>query len=84
MIKLGMFSEGHIDDSEQWFIANDKTYSYVFDQGSGDCPAGCINHDYKGFQTDGQPGGITSLGAFSNQSPAPAWFTALSACTKWL
>ena len=65
-------------------IANDKTYSYVFDQGSGDCPAGCINHDYKGFQTDGQPGGITSLGAFSNQNPAPAWFTALSACTKWL
>ena len=26
MIKLGMFREGHIDDSEQWFIANDKTY----------------------------------------------------------
>ena len=39
-------------------IANDKTYSYVFDQGSGDCPAGCINHDSKGFQTDGQLGGI--------------------------
>lgn len=27
MIRLRMFQEGHLDDTEQWFIGNNKTYS---------------------------------------------------------
>ncbi len=27
MIKLGMFREGHLDDTEQWFIGNNNVYA---------------------------------------------------------
>lgn len=63
-------------------IEGDKTYHYIFDHGEGDCPAGCISHTYWGFTTDGTS--VTPLGTFTNQDPAPAWFSGLSACTKWL
>ena len=66
-------------------VEGDKKYSYVFDAGSGDCQAGCIQHTYWGFSTEGSPPVVTVLGTFSNQDPqTPAWFGALGACTAWL
>lgn len=29
-------------------------YRYTFDRGSGDCPAGCIDHEYTRFVSDGE------------------------------
>jgi hypothetical protein len=61
-----------------------ETYSYVFDAGSGDCAAGCIEHTYWGFSTS-ETGEITSLGTWSSVSGnPPRWFMGLSACTRWL
>jgi hypothetical protein len=77
----GIFGDG--DDVCVSF--NGQTYSYVFDAGSGDCLAGCIDHTYWGFSTSGTPGEITSLGTWSKASGnPPPWFMALNACTKWL
>ncbi len=45
----------------QWWVAMGTTYVfsihrtkhlYVFDAGTGDCPAGCIDHTYWGFAVD--------------------------------
>lgn len=66
-------------------IENDTRYNYIFDSGSGDCPAGCINHQYWGFSTGGDPAMLTALGTYvRGQGNPPAWFTALAGCTKWL
>jgi hypothetical protein len=65
-------------------IEGETKYRYVFDAGFGDCPAGCIGHTYWGFSTEGSPVQISPLGDFSNDEPQPAWFGALSECTKWL
>jgi hypothetical protein len=66
-------------------IENETKYNYVFDAGSGDCPAGCIQHMYWGFSTDGTPVKVTPLGSFANdQGVPPGWFGALGACTQWL
>jgi hypothetical protein len=35
------------------FVRSDGGFSFVFQYGSGDCPAGCIEHEYWYFQTDG-------------------------------
>lgn len=56
------------------------SYTYIFDHGTGDCPAGCTEHVYHGYETDGSS--VTSLGSFTNNDPAPAWFTA--ECSHWL
>jgi hypothetical protein len=56
--------------------------SYIFVAGSGDCQAGCINHTYWGFTSDGTT--ITPLGTFSKPTPPPDWFKGLGDCTKWL
>ena len=58
---------------------------YVFDKADGDCPAGCIEHHYFGFQV--APGAVvTELGTFDRKpaAPEPAWFGALSHCREWL
>jgi hypothetical protein len=66
-------------------IENDTKYNYIFDAGSGDCPAGCISHQYWGFSTDGAPVRLTALGTYvRGQGNPPAWFTALAECTNWL
>lgn len=77
---------GFAGDGNDVCVSIDKEkYSYVFDAGSGDCPAGCIQHVYWGYSTEGTPVQVTSLGTFSNaQGTPPAWFTALGDCTKWL
>jgi hypothetical protein len=58
---------------------------YIYDQADGDCPAGCIEHRYFGFEA-GPEGSITALGVFdpSQPDPEPAWFGKLSACREWL
>lgn len=66
-------------------IENDTKYNYVFDAGSGDCPAGCISHQYWGFSTEGDPVMLTALGTYvKGQGNPPAWLNALAECTKWL
>jgi len=60
------------------------TYSYIFDAGSGDCPAGCIEHVYSGFSTP-EPGQVVTLGTWSKgDGDPPPWFAALAECEKWL
>jgi hypothetical protein len=73
-------------DGDDVCVSSDgDTYSYVFDAGSGDCPAGCIEHTYWGFLTPRAGDEVISLGKWSNASGSPPpWFTALAACTKWL
>jgi hypothetical protein len=76
--------DGVIGDGNDVCVSIDSaTYSYIFDAGSGDCQAGCINHTYWGFSTD-ENGTITVLGSSSNQNPPPPWFTALAKCTQRL
>jgi hypothetical protein len=76
---------GQVGDGNDVCVSFDQeTYNYVFDAGSGDCEAGCINHTYWGFTTKGTPVTITPLGTFSTPAPQPDWFKALGACTKWL
>ncbi len=68
-------------------IEKETTYHYIFDAGSGACPAGCTHHEYWGFTTTKDaPGAVAPLGTFSRDSPdpPPAWFAALPNCTKWL
>ncbi|MBE7481491.1 MAG: hypothetical protein HS104_16110 [Polyangiaceae bacterium] len=58
---------------------------YLFDQASGDCPAGCYKHKVYGFRV--APGVVvTSLGTWdSTVSPAPpSWYTELTDCQKRL
>ncbi|HXE96889.1 MAG TPA: hypothetical protein VN642_10815 [Dongiaceae bacterium] len=62
------------------------THFFIFDAGSGDCPAGCINHVYRGFSVDGS-GTIADLGTWQVPSPGvppPQWFQDLSSCRNWL
>ena len=57
---------------------------YIFDQASGDCPAGCMNHDYSGFAA-GQGAPVTKLGTYNPKAGAePAWFAKLGDCRKRL
>jgi len=48
------------------------TYSWIFSQGSGDCQAGCINHDYWGFTTNAD-GDITYEGTSVDDSLDRGW-----------
>ena len=51
-------------------------WHYVLDAASGDCLAGCIDHDYSHFTTD-VAGAVTQLESWSSTSggAAPAWVT---------
>ena len=62
-----------------------ESHFYVFDTASGDCPAGCISHTYRGFSVDAA-GHITELGTWEKnfQDYTPMWLQNLSACTRWL
>jgi hypothetical protein len=52
-----------------------EIFYYIFDEASGDCPAGCINYIYHDYSTD-STGIITPSSAVSSQQRA--------ACGKWL
>jgi hypothetical protein len=73
-------------DGDDVCLLIDRTkHFYVFDAGSGDCPAGCINHTYWGFASDVK-GQITVLGTWERRlgDTEPGWLQALSACRRWL
>lgn len=59
--------------------ADGTTWHYVFDDASGDCPAGCIDHAYRHFATD-PAGTVTELGTWTTKdgTPRPAWVTQLA------
>jgi hypothetical protein len=59
--------------------ADGSTWHYVFDDASGDCPAGCIDHAYRHFSTDAA-GVVTELERWSTKdgTPRPAWVTQLA------
>ncbi len=53
---------------------------YIFDQASGDCPAGCMYHDYTGFSANAGAL-VVKLGTYNPKAGAePAWFTQLADC----
>jgi hypothetical protein len=78
----GITSTGSIavggDGSTICVTSGPSTWHYVFDDASGDCPAGCIDHSFRHFTTD-TDGAVTALEAWSTQSgtPRPAWVTQL-------
>jgi hypothetical protein len=53
-----------------------STWHYLFDDASGDCPAGCIDHAYRHFTTD-TAGTVTELEAWNSKqgTPRPDWVT---------
>lgn len=58
------------------------TWHWRIDQGSGDCPAGCIQHDYSYFVTEAD-GSVDDRGGWSNTMPPitrPAWMDTFSSC----
>ena len=64
--------------------ANSVRY-YIFKQGSGDCPAGCIAKSYSGYKVDAEQN-IEAIGQYSTSSAAtePDWFTERKQCRIFL
>jgi len=64
------------DGSTLCVTAGDPNWHYVVDQGSGDCPLGCIDHDYSYFVTTAE-GAVTASGSWTTGSghPIPSWVT---------
>lgn len=57
---------------------------YIFDQASGDCPSGCMYHDYSGFSAEADAP-VMKLGTYNPKVDAePAWFAQLMDCRKRL
>lgn len=66
-------------------LRDDSRHLFIFDRGSGDCPAGCTRHVYRGFETD-EDGNITELGTWDNaagNSP-PEWYADSDQCQAFL
>jgi len=65
-------------------VAGDQHY-YIFDQASGDCPSGCMEHRYIGFQV-GPSGVVAALGDYDPKKMAvePDWFKARTDCRSRL
>ncbi len=61
---------------------------YVFDQGTGDCPAGCIEHTYWGVRVrvEGATAAIEPLGRWEADyvGEKPEWLQGLCDGTRWL
>jgi hypothetical protein len=51
---------------------NGDTYHYVFVEGWGDCPSGCIHHNYWYYTVDAS-GQVTKKGAAMDPAQAPSW-----------
>jgi hypothetical protein len=85
----------HVQYAEPDYIVGDgndvclsidgETHFFIFDAGSGDCPAGCIQHTYWAFAAT-VDSGITVLGTWDNSSgnAQPPWLLDLPACRAWL
>ena len=61
----------------------DEKRIYMFKQGAGDCPAGCITKHYAGFQLDANQS-ITLLGQFATFDETPDWFKNNQKCKRFL
>lgn len=72
-----------IGDGPSFCVTRDaSTWHYVFDDASGDCPAGCIDHVYRYFVSEAD-GTVTYMGSWSNSAPAstrPSWVTQYASC----
>ncbi len=85
----------HITSADPNYLAGDsndiclsiegEVHSYIFNEGFGDCPSGCISETYYGFSIDAD-GNLTQLGTWSNSesSEEPEWFRNLTACREGL
>lgn len=62
-----------------------NSHLYIFDHGTGDCPAGCEQHSFSSFTVDAD-GNINDLGDFQPQNDieVPAWFTDAASCRSYL
>lgn len=72
------------DDSDTCLAIRGDLHYYIVDNASGDCPAGCINHEYDGYEVDAS-GNIRHLGTYiRNEDEAPGWFKELEDCQAFL
>ena len=73
------------DGSDICLSIQAEVHYYIFDEASGDCPSGCIQHHYRAYRVD-QNGRTEALGEWLNSSrePEPQWLKNLSQCRKWL
>jgi len=64
------------DGSTICVTPGEQDWHYVVDQGSGDCPSGCIDRDYSYFVTT-TDGTVTPSGSWASRSgdPTPPWIT---------
>jgi hypothetical protein len=64
------------DGSTICVTPDEPAWHYVVDQGSGDCPSGCIDHDFSYFVTT-EDGAVTPSGSWTSRSgdPTPSWVT---------
>jgi len=63
-------------------VPDGDTWHWRIDEGSGDCPAGCINHEYSYFVTQAN-GSVASHGSWANDMPPmtrPAWMDTFEDC----
>ncbi|MGS2719258.1 hypothetical protein [Paraglaciecola aestuariivivens] len=61
----------------------DDSRMYIFKQGDGDCPAGCIFWHYAGFNVSAS-GEVSELGQFASGDNEPDWFTKNQECRQFL
>lgn len=61
-----------------------EIFSFVFDQATGDCENGCLDHIYRGYKVE--RGFIQPLGTWTRRvgEAPPPWFAELEACRGWL
>jgi hypothetical protein len=74
-------NSGGGDSSTLCAYRSGDTIEYVVDRRDGDCPAGCITSDARGF-TSKAPGMIAPLGSWNSESntPKPDWL--VRACAR--
>jgi hypothetical protein len=73
-------------DFDTCLLVDGTTHLYLMIEGGGDCPAGCTEMTYRGFET-AAAGQVTFLGSSVQGQDGFAGITSdrdISACTKWL
>jgi WD40 repeat protein len=76
------------DGSDVCLCIDGDAHIYVFDEGGGDCPAGCTEHTYWAFRVrvEGATAEVEPLGRWeaSYGEEKPEWLERLASCTGWL
>lgn len=76
------------DGDDVCLCIDGDAHVYVFDEGTGDCPAGCIEHTYWGFRVrvEGSTATIEALGRWEANygEEKPEWLERRASCTRWL